>query len=52
MSMKFNMLELVEIANLLTETQKIIKVETGPKEDKAINFSITSKSTSRESKDL
>ena len=44
MSKNFNMLELAGIAHLLTEEQKIIKFESGLKEDKAINYSITSKS--------
>ena len=40
----FNILELAGIAHLLTEEQKIIKFESGLKEDKAISYSITSKS--------
>ena len=40
----FNMLELAGVAHLLTEEQKIIKFEAGLKEDKAINYSINSKS--------
>ena len=38
------MLELAGVAHLLTEEQKIIKFEAGIKEDKAINYSINSKS--------
>ena len=38
------MLELVGIAHLLAEEQKIVKFESGLKEDKAISYSITSKS--------
>ena len=45
MSKNFNMLELAGIAHLLTEEQKIIKFESGLKVDKAISYSITSKST-------
>ena len=37
----FNMLELASIAHLLTEEQKIIKFESGLKEDKAINYRIS-----------
>ena len=44
MSKNFNMLELAVTAHLLTEEQKIIKFEAGLKEDKAINYSINSKS--------
>ena len=40
----FNMLELAGVTHLLTEEQKIIKFEAGRKEDKAINYSISSKS--------
>ena len=38
------MLELAGTAHLLTEEQKIIKFEAGLKEDKAISYSINSKS--------
>ena len=38
------MLELAGIMYLLTEEQKIIKFETGLKEEKAINYSISAKS--------
>ena len=38
------MIELVEIAYLLTEEQKIIKFETELKEDNASNYSISDKS--------
>ena len=44
MSKNFNMLELDVAAHLLTEEQKIIKFEAELKEDKAINYSINSKS--------
>ena len=44
MSKNFNLLELAGIAHLLTEEQKIIQFESGLKEDKAISYSITSKS--------
>ena len=44
MSKNFNMLELAGSAHLLTEEEKIIKFESGLKEDKAINYSIDSKS--------
>ena len=44
MSKNFNLLELAGTAHLLTEEQKIIKFESGLKEDKAISYSITSKS--------
>ena len=40
----FNMLELTGVAHILMEEQKIIKFEAGLKEDKAINYSISSKS--------
>ena len=43
-SKSFNMLEMAGTAHLLTEEQKIIKFEAGLKEEKAINYSITSKS--------
>ena len=39
------MLELAWAAHLWTEQQKIIKFEAGLKEDKAINYSISAKST-------
>ena len=44
MSKNFNMLELAGVAHLLTKEQKIIKFEARLKEDKAINYSISSKS--------
>ena len=44
MSKNFNMLELAGKAHLLNEEQKIIKFEAGLKGDKAINYSINSKS--------
>ena len=44
MSKNFNMLELAGAAHLLTEKQKVIKFEAELKEDKAINYSINSKS--------
>ena len=44
MSKNFNMLELAGSAHLLSEEQKIIKFVAGLKEDKAINYSINSKS--------
>ena len=44
LSKNFNMLELAGIAHPLTEEQKIIKFKSRLKEDKAINYSITSKS--------
>ena len=44
MSKNFHMLELAWIAHLLREEQKIIKFEAGLKEDKAISYSISSKS--------
>ena len=43
-SKNFNMLEMAGTAHLLTEEQKIIKFEAGLKEEKAISYSITSKS--------
>ena len=43
-SKSFNMLEMAGTAHLLTEEQKIIKFEAGLKEEKAISYSITSKS--------
>ena len=43
-SKNFNMLELAGTAHLLTEEQKIIKFEAGLKEEKAISYSVTSKS--------
>ena len=43
-SKSFNMLELAVTAHLLTEEQKIIKLEAGLKEEKAISYSISSKS--------
>ena len=44
-SKNFNMLELVGVAHALIEEQKIIKFEAGLKEEKAISYSINSKST-------
>ena len=44
MSKNFDVLELAGVAHLLTDEQKIIKVEAGLKDDKAINYSINSKS--------
>ena len=43
-SKNFNLLELAGTAHLLTEEQKIIKFEAGLKEEKAISYSINSKS--------
>ena len=43
-SKNFNMLDMAGTAHLLTEEQKIIKFEAGLKEEKAISYSITSKS--------
>ena len=44
MSKNFNTLEVTGVAHLVTKEQKIIKFEAGLKEDKAINYSIDSKS--------
>ena len=43
-SKNFNILELAGTAHLLTEEQKKIKFEAGLQEEKAINYSISSKS--------
>ena len=44
MTKNFKLLELAGTAHLLSEEQKIIKFEAGLKEDRAINYSINSKS--------